>query len=241
MIDSSKWEVIEAGLKCIQGKGVVNSISMKEGEAEFLEQAKLCAATAPRSSSWPSTSRARPTPSPARRKSAPSAPTTAADRNGLPGGRHHLRPEHLRHRHRHPGTRQLRRRFHRIGRWIKQNLPHATFPAASPTCLFSFRGNDPVREAIHTVFLYHAIQQRHDDGHRQRRQLACTTTFPPELRDKVEDVVLNRTRAPARRWSIAQTVKEGKAKDNEKDLAWREQSVESAWNTRWSRASPNSS
>jgi 5-methyltetrahydrofolate--homocysteine methyltransferase len=74
MIDSSKWSVIEAGLKCVQGKSIVNSISMKEGEEEFIRQAKLCRATAPPSSSWPSTKKARPTPSSARSRSA-SAPT----------------------------------------------------------------------------------------------------------------------------------------------------------------------
>jgi 5-methyltetrahydrofolate--homocysteine methyltransferase len=142
MIDSSKWEVIEAGLKCIQGKGIVNSISMKEGEAKFIEQAKLAAATAPRSSSWPSTRRARPTPSPARPRSAKRAydlllsigfpaediifdPNIFAIATGI--------PEHD----------NYAVDFIESVRWIKQHLPHAHISGGVSNVSFSFRGNDP--------------------------------------------------------------------------------------------------
>ncbi|MEN9476777.1 MAG: hypothetical protein RLZZ300_918 [Pseudomonadota bacterium] len=140
MIDSSKWEVIEAGLKCIQGKGIVNSISMKEGEAKFIEQARL-----------------------ARRYGA-AVIVMAFDEQG-----HHLRPEHLRHRHWHPGTRQLRRRFHRVG-----TLDQAA-PAARPHFRRRFqrivqlpRQRPGARGDPHRLPLSRH-PERHDHGHRQCR------------------------------------------------------------------------
>jgi 5-methyltetrahydrofolate--homocysteine methyltransferase len=244
MLDSSKWEVIEAGLKCIQGKGIVNSISMKEGEAKFLEQARL-----------------------ARRYGA-AVIVMAFDeqgqadtyerkigickraydllvKDGFPGRRHRLRPQHLRHRHRHPRARQLRRRFHRALAWIKANLPHARSSGGVSNVSFSFRGNDAMREAIHTVFLYHAVKAGLTMGIVNAGQLGVYDDLAPELREKVEDVVLNRKvaggampasadrtgdagqgRRPRNRWSIWPGA----------SCRWT-----SASNTPWSRASPNSS
>jgi hypothetical protein len=112
MIDSSKWSVIEAGLKCIQGKGIVNSISLKEGEAEFKRQATLVRRYGAAAVVMAFDERARPTPTSARSRSA-NAPTAAGRRGRLPARRHHLRPQHLRHRHRHRRARQLRGRLHR--------------------------------------------------------------------------------------------------------------------------------
>ncbi len=226
MIDSSKWEVIEAGLKCIQGKGIVNSISMKEGEAKFLEQAKL-----------------------ARRYGA-AVIVMAFDEKGqadtyerkieICGKAYELLtgmgfpaediifdpiifaiatgiPEHD----------NYAVDFIESVRWIKQNLPHAHISGGVSNVSFSFRGNDPVREAIHTVFLYHAIKNGMTMGIVNAGMLGVYDDLEPELRAKVEDVVLNRhPGAGEARVDFAQTVKEGKAKDAGPDLSWREQSVE---------------
>jgi 5-methyltetrahydrofolate--homocysteine methyltransferase len=100
MIDSSKWSVIEAGLRCVQGKGIVNSISMKEGVEPSSARPNWCAATAPLRWSWPLTKKARPTPTAQDRDLRARLPHPGG-RSGFPGGRHHLRPQHLRHRHRH--------------------------------------------------------------------------------------------------------------------------------------------
>ena len=226
MIDSSKWEVIEAGLKCIQGKGIVNSISMKEGEANFLEQARL-----------------------ARRYGA-AVIVMAFDEKGqadtyarkieICGKAYELLvgmgfpaediifdpnifaiatgiPEHD----------NYAVDFIESVRWIKQNLPHAHISGGVSNVSFSFRGNDPVREAIHTVFLYHAIQAGMTMGIVNAGMLGVYDDLEPELRAKVEDVVLNRHPGAGEALvDFAQTVKEGKAKDAGPDLSWREQSVE---------------
>ncbi len=226
MIDSSKWEVIEAGLKCIQGKGIVNSISMKEGEAKFLEQAKL-----------------------ARRYGA-AVIVMAFDEKGqadtyerkieICGKAYELLtgmgfpaediifdpnifaiatgiPEHD----------NYAVDFIESVRWIKQNLPHAHISGGVSNVSFSFRGNDPVREAIHTVFLYHAIKNGMTMGIVNAGMLGVYDDLEPELRAKVEDVVLNRHPGAGEALvDFAQTVKEGKAKDAGPDLSWREQSVE---------------
>ncbi|MCK7494123.1 MAG: dihydropteroate synthase [Comamonadaceae bacterium] len=171
MIDSSKWSVIEAGLKCVQGKCIVNSISLKEGEAEFLRQAKLARryGAAVIVMAFDEQGQAD-TLRRARRRSAARSYDLLIAAGRLPARGHHLRPEHLRDRHRHRGAQQLRGRLHRGRRaGSRQHLPHAKVSGGVSNVSFSFRGNDHVREAIHTVFLYHAIQAGHDDGHRQRR------------------------------------------------------------------------
>ena len=165
MVDSSKWEVIEAGLKCVQGKPIVNSISMKEGEDKFREQARLCRkyGAAAVVMAFDEDGQADNLE---RRKADLRARLPDPGRRGrLPGRGHHLRPQHLRRRDRHRGARELRRRLHR-GDPLDQAEParRARSPAASPTCRFSFRGNNPVREAIHAVFLYHAIKAGLDMG-----------------------------------------------------------------------------
>ena len=165
MIDSSKWEVIEAGLKCVQGKAIVNSIRMKEGEAKFLEQARAClrygaAVVVMAFDEQGQADTARPQG----RDLHPRLPLPGG-RGRLPARRHHLRPQHLRRGHRDRGARQLRRRLHR-GDAARSRRPCRTraSPAACRTCRFSFRGNEPVRRAIHSVFLYHAIAAGMDMG-----------------------------------------------------------------------------
>ena len=226
MIDSSKWEVIEAGLKCIQGKGIVNSISMKEGEAKFIEQAKL-----------------------ARRYGAAvivmafdekgQADTFARKTEickrayelllsiGFPAEDIIFDPNIFAIATGIPEHDNYAVDFIESVRWIKQNLPHAHISGGVSNVSFSFRGNDAVREAIHTVFLYHAIQAGMTMGIVNAGMLGVYDDLEPVLRAKVEDVVLNRNPGAGEALvDFAQTVKEGKAKDSGPDLSWREHSVE---------------
>ena len=226
MIDSSKWEVIEAGLKCIQGKGIVNSISMKEGEAKFVEHARL-----------------------ARRYGAAvivmafdekgQADTFARKTEicqrayelllsiGFPAEDIIFDPNIFAIATGIPEHDNYAVDFIESVRWIKQNLPHAHISGGVSNVSFSFRGNDPVREAIHTVFLYHAIQNGMTMGIVNAGMLGVYDDLEPELRAKVEDVVLNRHPGAGEALvDFAQTVKEGKSKDSGPDLSWREQSVE---------------
>jgi len=226
MIDSSKWEVIEAGLKCIQGKGIVNSISMKEGEAKFIEQAKL-----------------------ARRYGAAVIVMAFDDKGqadtfarkteiskraydlllsiGFPAEDIIFDPNIFAIATGIPEHDNYAVDFIQSVRWIKQHLPHAHVSGGVSNVSFSFRGNDAVREAIHTVFLYHAIQAGMTMGIVNAGMLGIYDDLEATLRQKVEDVVLNRhPEAGEALVDFAQTVKEGKARDSGPDLSWREQSVE---------------
>ena len=163
------------------------------GRGGFLEHAQAsCAAMARPSSSWPSTSRARPTPSSARSTICTRAYDILIEQVGFPPEDIIFDPEHLRGRDRHRGARQLRRRLHRGDARIRQNLPHAHISGGVSNLSFSFRGNEPVREAMHSVFLYHAIKAGMDMGIVNAGQLAVYDDLDPELREACEDVVLNR-------------------------------------------------
>jgi len=225
MLDSSKWEVIEAGLKCIQGKGIVNSISMKEGEARFLEHARL-----------------------ARRYGA-AAIVMAFDElgqadtykrkteickraydllvaDGFPAEDIIFDPNVFAIATGIPEHDNYAVDFIEATRWIKQNLPHAGISGGISNVSFSFRGNEPVREAIHTVFLYHAIKAGLTMGIVNAGQLGVYDQLDPVLREKVEDVVLNRKAGAGDALvEFAQSVK-GQAKEQTQDLAWREWPVE---------------
>ncbi len=232
MIDSSKWEVIEAGLKCIQGKGIVNSISMKEGEAKFLEHARLArrygaavivmafdeqgqADTFARKTEICQRAYNLLTASPEQGGANFPAEDIIFDPNifAIATGI----PEHD----------NYAVDFIEAVRWIKQNLPHAHISGGVSNVSFSFRGNDPVREAIHTVFLYHAIKAGMTMGIVNAGMLGVYDDLDAELRNKVEDVVLNRHPGAGEALvEFAQTVKEGRSKDTGPDLAWRELPVE---------------
>ncbi|MDK9724180.1 MAG: methionine synthase [Sterolibacteriaceae bacterium MAG5] len=225
MLDSSKWEVIEAGLKCIQGKGIVNSISMKEGEAKFLEQARL-----------------------ARRYGA-AVIVMAFDEqgqadtyqrkieiceraykllvaDGFPAEDIVFDPNIFAIATGIPEHDNYAVDFIEAVRWIKANLPHAHISGGVSNVSFSFRGNDPVREAIHTVFLYHAVKAGLTMGIVNAGQLGVYDDLAPELREKVEDVVLNRKPGAGDALvEFAQTVK-GQAKEQVQDLAWRQWPVD---------------
>ena len=227
MVDSSKFHVIEAGLKCMQGKAD-RQLDLDEGGRGGLHRRMPASAapTAPPSSSWPSTRRARPIRYERKVEICTRAYQHPDRRGRLPARGHHLRSEHLRGRDRHRGARRLRRRLHRgDAADHRATLPHVHISGGVSNLSFSFRGNEPVREAMHSVFLYHAIKAGMDMGIVNAGQLAVYDEIDPELRERCEDVVLNRRagrhRAPAR--SCAERFKgdgAGKAA-READLAWR--------------------
>jgi 5-methyltetrahydrofolate--homocysteine methyltransferase len=226
MIDSSKWRVIEAGLKCVQGKSIVNSISLKEGEAEFLRQARL-----------------------ARRYGA-AVVVMAFDEQGqadtlerrtaicrrayeLLTAKADFAPEDIifdpnifavatgLDEHANYGIDYIE-----AARWIRQNLPHAQVSGGLSNLSFSFRGNDAVREAMHTAFLYHAIRAGMSMGIVNAGQLGVYEEIEPQLRERVEDVILNRRPdATERLIEFAGTVKAGTGKTAKEDDAWRRGTV----------------
>ncbi len=226
MIDSSKWEVIEAGLKCIQGKGIVNSISMKEGEAKFLEHARLARryGAAVIVMAFDEKGQADTY---ARKTEICAKAYELLTGIGFPAEDIIFDPNIFAIATGIPEHDNYAVDFIESVRWIKQNLPHAHISGGVSNVSFSFRGNDPVREAIHTVFLYHAIKNGMTMGIVNAGMLGVYDDLEPELRAKVEDVVLNRNPGAGEALvEFAQTVKEGKAKDAGPDLSWREQSVE---------------
>ncbi len=231
MLDSSRWDVIEAGLKCIQGKGIVNSISMKEGEAEFLRQARLArrygAAVIVMAfdEQGQADTFARKTEICARAYRLLTAPV---EQGGAA-----FPPEDIIF---DPNIFAIATGieehdnyavdFIEAVAWIREHLPHAKTSGGVSNVSFSFRGNDPVREAIHTVFLYHACRAGLTMGIVNAGQLGVYDDLDPALRETVEDVVLNRRPGAGEALvEIAQSVK-GKAKDSGPDLAWREWPVE---------------
>ncbi len=228
MLDSSKWHVIEAGLKCVQGKAVVNSISMKEGEAEFRRQAQLV------------------------KKYGAAVIVMAFDEAGQADtlqrridickraydilvNEVHFPPQDIIF---DPnifpvatGMEEHRRNamdFFLATKWIKENLPHAKVSGGVSNVSFSFRGNDHVREAIHSSFLYHGIRHGMDMGIVNPGQLQVYDEVPKELLELVEDVLLDRREdATERLINYAERVKgEGPGKKAEKDTEWRNGSVQ---------------
>ncbi|MBN9600474.1 MAG: methionine synthase [Afipia sp.] len=227
MIDSSKFEVIEAGLKCVQGKPIVNSISMKEGEEKFLTEAAI-----------------------ARRHGA-AVVVMAFDEAGqadtfarkteickrayeLLTTKLNFPPQDIifdpnifaiatgLEEHNNYGV-----DFIEATRWIRTNLPHVHISGGVSNLSFSFRGNEPVREAMHSVFLYHAIKAGMDMGIVNAGQMAIYDDIDPELREVCEDVILNRDPgAPERLLQLAEKFRGQGKQAKEQDLAWREWPVE---------------
>jgi 5-methyltetrahydrofolate--homocysteine methyltransferase len=223
MIDSSKWEVIEAGLKCIQGKGVVNSISLKEGEAKFIEQARLVRryGAAVIVMAFDEAGQADTV----ERKVAicQRAYQILTERVGFPPEDIIFDPNIFAiatgiEEHNNYGV-----AFIEATRRIKETLPHAMISGGVSNVSFSFRGNDPVREAIHAVFLYHAIKAGMTMGIVNAGQLGIYEDIPKELRDVVEDVVLNRRDdATEKLLDIAEQFKKGGVEKQKGNLEWRE-------------------
>jgi 5-methyltetrahydrofolate--homocysteine methyltransferase len=225
MVDSSKWEIIEAGLKCIQGKGVVNSISLKEGEEEFIERAKKV------------------------KRYGAAVIVMAFDEDGQ-ADNYERRIEICKRSYdilveqvKFPpqdiifdpnifpvatGMEEHRNNavdFFRATRWIRENLPGAHVSGGVSNVSFSFRGNNAVREAMHSAFLYHAIKEGMDMGIVNPAMLEVYDDIDKELLEYVEDVLLNRRDdATERLLEYAESFK-GEGKKKEVDLAWREQPV----------------
>jgi 5-methyltetrahydrofolate--homocysteine methyltransferase len=220
MVDSSKWEVIEAGLKCLQGKGIVNSISLKEGEAKFLEQARKVrrygAAVIVMAFDEQGQADTRE-----RKTSICQRSYDLLVKEGFPPGDIIFDPNVFAIATGIAEHDNYAVDFIEATRWIRQNLPGAKVSGGISNVSFSFRGNDPVREAIHTVFLYHAIQAGLSMGIVNAGQLGVYEDIPADLRERVEDVVLNRRPdAGERLVEVAASVK-GAAKESTQDLAWR--------------------
>jgi len=226
MVDSSKWEVIEAGLRCLQGKSVVNSISLKEGEAAFLQAARRC------------------------RDYGAAVVIMAFDEDGQADSFERKRdicrrsyellideldfpPEDIIFdpnifaigtgidEHRNYAV-----DFMEACAWIRDNLPHAHSSGGVSNVSFSFRGNNAVREAIHAVFLYHAVRAGLSMGIVNAGQLAVYDEIPEALRERVEDLVLNRREdATERLLDIAQDYAGQKSIEDKTDLAWRDKPI----------------
>ncbi|MCL6509587.1 MAG: methionine synthase [Anaerolineae bacterium] len=235
MIDSSKWSVIEAGLKCIQGKGIVNSISLKEGEAEFKRQAKLIrrygAATVVMAfdEQGQADTYARKT------EICKRSYDVLVNEVGFPPEDIIFDPNIFAVATGIEEHNNYAVDFIRATRWIKENLPGAKVSGGVSNISFSFRGNNRVREAMHSAFLYHAIRAGLDMGIVNAGQLMVYDDIPADLLERVEDVLLNRRPdATERLIAFAQAIKQSAAGDGlasattgaQSQLAWREESVE---------------
>lgn len=228
MIDSSKWEVIEAGLKCIQGKGIVNSISLKEGEAAFIDHAKkvLRYGAAVIVMAFDETGQADTR----QRKTeiCQRAYRILTEQVGFPPEDIIFDPNIFAVATGIPEHNNYAVDFIEACKDIKATLPHALISGGVSNVSFSFRGNDPVREAIHAVFLYYAIRNGMDMGIVNAGQLAIYDDLPPALRDAVEDVILNRREdGTDRLLALAEEYRGSKGENDQPQLAeWRGWDVE---------------
>ncbi|MGQ7248341.1 methionine synthase [Halomonas sp. V046] len=228
MVDSSKWEIIEAGLKCIQGKAVVNSISMKEGEEAFRHQATECRrhGAAVVVMAFDETGQADTF---ARKTEiCERAYRLLVDEIGFPAEDIIFDPNIFAIATGIEEHDNYAVDFIEATRWIREHLPHAMVSGGVSNVSFSFRGNNAVREAIHSVFLYHAIRAGLTMGIVNAGQLAVYDDLPEELREAVEDVVLNRrTDSTERLLEIADKFKgDGSGGEKKEDLEWRSWEVE---------------
>ncbi len=221
MVDSSKWEVIEAGLRCIQGKGIVNSISMKEGVDKFKHEARLVKRYGAAAVVMAFDEKGQADTFARKVEICERAYRILVDEVGFPPEDIIFDPNIFAIATGIEEHDNYAVDFINAVRWIKQNLPGAKVSGGVSNVSFSFRGNDPVREAIHTVFLYHAIQAGMDMGIVNAGMVGVYDDLEPELRERVEDVVLNRRPdAGERLVEVAESAKSG-AKDDSKKLEWR--------------------
>ncbi|SFA88618.1 methionine synthase (B12-dependent) [Collimonas sp. OK607] len=226
MIDSSKWSVIEAGLKCVQGKAVVNSISMKEGEPEFLRQAKLCRRYGAAVIVMAFDEKGQADTYERKIEICERAYRLLVDQIGFPPEDIIFDPNIFAIATGIEEHNNYAVDFINATRWIRENLPHAKISGGVSNVSFSFRGNDPAREAIHTVFLYHAIKAGMTMGIVNAGMMGVYDNLSAELRERVEDVVLNRREdATERMIEIASTLKAGDKKE-EATLEWRSGTVQ---------------
>ncbi len=223
MIDSSKWEVIEAGLKCVQGKSIVNSISLKEGEEKFIESAKtvLRYGAAAVVMAFDETGQADNFQR--RIEICQRAYRILVDVVGFPAEDIIFDPNILTVATGMEEHNNYAVDFMKAVKWIKANLPYVKVSGGVSNVSFSFRGNEPVREAIHTAFLYHAIKAGLDMGIVNAGQIGIYDEIPKDLLELVEDVILNRREdATERLVTYAETIKNKGKTQTGPDLTWRE-------------------
>ena len=221
MIDSSKWSVIEAGLRCVQGKPVVNSISMKEGVDEFKRQARLLRRYGAAAVVMAFDEQGQADTYQRKISICERAYRILVDEVDFPPEDIIFDPNIFAIATGIEEHNNYAVDFINATRWIKQHLPGAKVSGGVSNVSFSFRGNDPVREAIHTVFLYHAIQAGMDMGIVNAGMVGVYDELEPELRDRVEDVVLNRRPDAGERLVEIADSAQGAARDEGKKLAWR--------------------
>ncbi|MEO7600257.1 MAG: methionine synthase [Opitutus sp.] len=232
MLDSSKWTVLEAGLKCIQGKGIVNSISLKDGETEFLRRAKLLMRYGAAAVVMAFDEQGQAATRDEKVRICTRAYRLLVDGLGFPPEDIIFDPNILTVATGIEEHNNYAVDFFEATKIIKESLPHAKVSGGVSNVSFSFRGNNPVREAIHTVFLYHAIRAGLDMAIVNAGMLGVYAEIPQDLRELVEDVVLNRRPDSTERLvKFADDLKatQGGASKTElkEDLAWRNASVES--------------
>jgi 5-methyltetrahydrofolate--homocysteine methyltransferase len=226
MIDSSKWEVIEAGLKCVQGKAVVNSISMKEGEGPFLEQARAILSYGAATVVMAFDEEGQADTAARKVEICTRAYKLLTETVGFPPEDIIFDPNIFAVATGIEEHDNYAVEFIEATRQIRQTLPHAHVSGGVSNISFSFRGNEPVRRAMHSVFLYHAIKAGMNMGIVNAGQLDIYDTIDPDLRERVEDVLLNRNPEGTERLiEIAERYRGQKGAVAEKDLKWRDAPV----------------
>jgi 5-methyltetrahydrofolate--homocysteine methyltransferase len=227
MVDSSKWEVIEAGLKCIQGKPIVNSISMKEGEAEFIAKAQLCQKYGAAIIVMAFDEDGQADTKQRKIEICERSYRILVDKVGFNPADIIFDPNIFAVATGIDEHNNYAVDFIEATQWIRQNLPHAGVSGGVSNVSFSFRGNNPVREAIHSVFLYHAIKAGMNMGIVNASQLAVYDDLPAELRNTVEDVIQNKNSDGTESLlAIADKYRgDGTSQDTKEDAEWRSWSV----------------
>ncbi|MFD1216535.1 methionine synthase [Microbulbifer celer] len=224
MVDSSKWEVIEAGLQCIQGKAIVNSISLKEGEEDFLAKARACLRYGAAVVVMAFDEKGQADTFERKTEICKRSYDILVEQVGFNPCDIIFDPNIFAVATGIEEHNNYAVDFIQATQWIRENLPGANVSGGVSNVSFSFRGNNPVREAIHSVFLYHAIKAGLNMGIVNAGQLAVYDELPDELRDKVEDVILNRTpEGTEALLDIAEKYRgDGSTAERKEDLAWRQ-------------------
>ena len=226
MVDSSKWEIIEEGLKCVQGKGIVNSISLKEGEKVFISQAKKILRYGAAVVVMAFDEEGQAVDYADKIRICERAYNILTKKVGFPPEDIIFDPNILTVATGIEEHNNYAVDFFQATKWIKENLPHAKVSGGVSNVSFSFRGNNIVREAMHSSFLYHAINNGLDMGIVNAGMIEVYADIPEKLLIAVEDVLLNKDKnATERLLEMAESIK-GKGKERVEDLSWRETSVE---------------
>jgi 5-methyltetrahydrofolate--homocysteine methyltransferase len=233
MIDSSKWEIIEAGLKCVQGKPVVNSISLKEGYDEFVHKARLCRQYGAAVIVMAFDETGQADTAARKREICKRSYDVLVNEVGFPAEDIIFDPNVFAVATGIEEHNNYAVDFIEATGWIKQNLPHAMISGGVSNVSFSFRGNEPVREAIHSVFLYYAIKQGMTMGIVNAGQMAIYDDIPKELKAAVEDVILNQNQgdsgqdATEKLLEVAEQYRgQSAAQKQVENLEWRNEPVE---------------